>query len=267
MAELNFDASTVAPSTGTYDALPAGWYNAVIDNTEMKPTKAGTGAYLEIRFNVVDGEFTGRKVFARLNIRNPNPVAQEIGYKDLSAICHAVGIINVQQSQQLHNIPLKIKVSVTPADGQYEASNDIKAYRNINENVGGGAPAAPATTAPVIPQAAPAVAPQQAWQPPQQGAPQAAPAAQQAPAAAPVEQPWQQAPQQQPAPAVQQAPAAAPAAAPEQAWQQPAAQQPWQQAPQQAPAAAPQQQPAPQAAPAQAAPAGDPQAAVPPWQQ
>ena len=241
MAQLNFDANTVSPAD-SIEAIPAGWYNAQIDQSEMKPTKDGSGAYLELRFSVLDGQYANRKVFGRLNLRNANPVAQEIAYKQLSAICHATGVLQVQDSQQLHGRPMKIKVSVRAASGDYEDSNELKAFKNIIEAVDGpvGAPAA------------------------QGGAPwagQQAPAAQQA-------APWAGAPAATPAPTQQFAPpvqAPSPAAAAPQ-WQPPAAQQPWAQAPQQqAPVQqAPVQQPAPQQAPAAQHPA---QGATPPWMQ
>lgn len=237
MAQLNFDATQVAPDTGGGDPVPAGWYNVMIDESEMKPTKTEGGLRLSLRFTILDGQYANRKVFTGLNLKNANPVAQEIAYKQLSAICHAVGVMQVQDSQQLHGRPLKIKVKVKAAQGDYEASNDITAYKNINEQVDG-----PATGG------APAGAP---WATAPAPAPQAAPWAGQ-PAAAPV------APAQQFAPPVQ---APAPAAAAPQ-WQPPAAQQPWAQAPQhQAPV---QQAPAQQQAPAAQHPV---QGATPPWMQ
>ena len=275
MAQLNFDATQVAPDLG-FETVPAGWYNAMIDESEMKPTKDGSGAYLQARFNIIDGQYANRKIYMRLNLRNTNPVAQEIAYKQLSAIAHAVGVLHVQDSSQLHGLPMKIKVKLRKdTTGQYEDSNEISSIKNINEQVdmgsqAGAAPAgfggAPAGGMPPgfgAPQQAPVQQPQQQWQQPQNfgQAPQQAPAPQAAP-----QQPRQQAPAQQQAPQPQQAPAqAAPA---QQPWQQPAAaQQPWQQAPQQAPV----QQPAPQQAapaPQQAAPAGfNPQTATPPWAQ
>lgn len=284
MAQLNFDATKVAPEMG-FETVPAGWYNAMIDESEMKPTKDGSGAYLQTRFNIIDGQYANRKIYMRLNLRNTNPVAQEIAYKQLSAIAHAVGVLHVQDSSQLHGLPMKIKVKLRKdTSGQYEDSNEISSIKNINEQVDmgsqaaapaggfGGAPAGGMPPGFGAPQQPPVPQPQQPWQQPQNfgQAPQQAPAPQAAPQAAP-QQPWQQAPAQQPAFQPQQAPAqAAPA---QQPWQQPAAAQPWQQAPQQqAPAqqAAPQQAaPAPQqAAPQQAAPAGfNPQTAVPPWAQ
>ena len=278
MAQLNFDATQVAPDLG-FETVPAGWYNAMIDESEMKPTKDGSGAYLQTRFNIIDGQYANRKIYMRLNLRNTNPVAQEIAYKQLSAIAHAVGVLHVQDSSQLHGLPMKIKVKLRKdTSGQYEDSNEISTIKNINEQVDMGSQAAspaggfggvPAGGMPPgfgAPQQAPVQQPQQPWQQPQNfgQAPQQAPAPQAAP-----QQPWQQAPAQQPAPQPQQAPAQAapaqpwqqPAAA--QPWQQPAAAQPWQQAPvQQAPV--PQPAPVQQAAPQQAHPA---QSAVPPWAQ
>lgn len=238
MSVLNFDASRVAPSTGELDPIPAAWYIAMMDKSEMVPTKdaATTGhAYLECRFNIADGQFAGRKLFSRLNLRNSNPVAAEIAQKELSAICHAVGIMQVQDSQQLHGIPIKIKVKLKPATAQYSASNEITTFKPINF-----VPDAPAGTAPGAPQAfqAPVAPPQQqaAWN------------------NNPAPQQYPQAPQQAAAP-VYYAPAQAPAEAAPPAWGGAAPQQPWQQ-PQQPAAQAPQaaqppqyQHPAPAAAP------------------
>lgn len=147
-AQLNFDASTVAPAAA-FDPIPAGWYNVHITDSEAKPTGAGTGFYLELEMEVLDGAYAGRKVFDRLNLHNPNPVATEIAYKTLSAICHATGVIQVADSAQLHNRPMQCKVSLRAAgpgkDGQhYEASNEVKGYKGIGQAAPAAAPVAPA---------------------------------------------------------------------------------------------------------------------------
>lgn len=246
MAQLSFDASQVAPNAGTPDPVPDGWYNVMIDQSEMKPTKDGAGTYLELRFNVIDGQYANRKLFARLNLRNNNPVAQEIAYGELSAICHSTGVMQLQDSQQLHGIPLKVKAKVRPAKDGYDASNDLSGYKNINEQTGdapsggGGAPAgfgnpAPQNNAPQ--NAAPQNAGQQPWQqqPAQQPAQQANPQGGQ-------QQPWQQQPSQQPEQQPQQG--AQQQGAAQQPWQQPNNQQPAQEQPQQQqPQQPPQQQP------------------------
>jgi hypothetical protein len=285
MAILNFNAATVTPDTGFGEPLPAGWYNVMMTGSEMKPTKDGTGAYLACEYTVMDGQYANRKVFSNLNIRNNNPTAQEIAYKQLSAICHAVGVIQCQDSGELHGKPLKIKVKVRiDKTGEYEPSNDITAYKNIDEQVQGGAPAgnpamqqAPAGFA-GMPQQNPMAQPQQPWQ--QQQMP---PQNMQQPVQQPMQQQQFQQPQyqqqpQQPAqyqqqPMQPQGQQAAPAGAGQQPWEQAGNAQPWaqpqpqqmqqvQQAPQQQQM---QQQPVQQAQqnPVVQQFAG----AVPPWQQ
>ena len=81
MANLNgFDANTVDPATD-FEPLPAGKYLAVITDSEMKPTKAGTGSYLQIVWELIDGDFKGRKLWSRLNLDNPNATAVEIAQR------------------------------------------------------------------------------------------------------------------------------------------------------------------------------------------
>lgn len=150
MATLQFNAATVDP-TQSYDPLPDGWYTVVMTKSEMKPTKDGQNAYLETELTVQEPPYKGRKIFYRLNIKNANPVAQEIAYRQLSAICHAVGVIQVQDSQQLHGLPFKVKLVVKRDEsGKYDPSNEVKAIKSMNEdgapmqqNIGFTAPAAP----------------------------------------------------------------------------------------------------------------------------
>ena len=276
MALLNFNAANVPPDTGVMDALPTGWYEALADQSDIKPTKAGDGgAYLEVRFSITAPQnYAGRKVYARFNIRNSNPVAQDIGFKQLSAFCHAVGFLQVEHSEQLHNRPLKLRVKLKPSDGQYEASNDIAAYRPITEQVDLGpsaSSAAPASAAHAFtPPPAPSFTPPPAMG--QQFSPNFAPPA--VPNAPPQQQQQQFAQQQQlqggpqfapqfaPQQQVQQAPVQQ--APVQQTWQPPAAQQPWQNAEVQAGV---QQAQAPQGAPAQQVQQVVGTPPVPPWMQ
>lgn len=133
MAKLNFNASSVEP-TVSFQPVPDGWYNVMITESEMKPTKDGSGAYLELGMKILDGDHAGRMLYDRLNIQNKNPVAVEIAYRTLSAICHVTGVLQLQDSQQLHGIPFQAKVVVRPASNGYDASNDIKGYRDANGN-------------------------------------------------------------------------------------------------------------------------------------
>jgi len=276
MVQLNFDARQFVPLDN--DVIPEGWYNFVIDETNAMPTKDGNPNHLRLvlRFSIIDGPHQGRKVFTGLNMRHTNIQTMEIANRELSAICAALNLPYVQDTQQLHNIPLKGRVkTIKDPNGVYDDKSEIKSYKPINYVVPGvlaqpGAPAGAPATAPTgwAPQQAPQqTAPQQApvqqpWAPPQQTAPQQNGAYPQQTPQQPV---YQQPPQQQPQ---QTAP-------PNGGWQQPQTQQPWgqppqQQAPQQPQQAPQQQQPAQYAEP-QKQPAQQPGpvgfAAPPPTQQ
>lgn len=130
MSQLNFDARQVDPAQA-FDPVPAGWYTVQITASETKPTSKNNGSYLQLEMTILDGQYKGRKLFDRLNLNNENPVAVEIAYRTLSAICHATNVIQVRDSSELHNRPMEAKVSVRPADGNYDASNDVKGYRAL----------------------------------------------------------------------------------------------------------------------------------------
>ena len=129
MAILNFNANEVEPSR-ELDPIPAGKYVAVITDSEMKDTRAGTGRYLQLEFEITDGEFAGRKVWARLNIENRNPEAVRMARADLSAICRAVNVLTPGDSADLHNLPLVIKVHVRRDKNTGEISNEIRGYES-----------------------------------------------------------------------------------------------------------------------------------------
>lgn len=156
MAQLNnpFDASTVNPSPA-FETLPEGEYLVMVADSEMKPTNAKDGEYLNLTLEVLEGPYKGRIVFDRLNLVNKNAKAVEIAQRQLSQICHAVGVLRVNDSVELHNRPMIAKVGIEAGNpkkdaagnviGKYEDKNKVKSYRPAS----GPAPAvAPTTTAP-----------------------------------------------------------------------------------------------------------------------
>ena len=168
MANLGgtFDANNVQPSA-PMELLPPGRYIAQITESEMKDNKAGNGQMLKLTFEIIDGPATNRKLWANLNLVNPSTQAVEIAQRDLSAICHAVGKLQVNDSEELHFKPLALTVKVKPAGNDKHGI-----WREAQNEIGGYAPAGGAA-------AAPAFQPQRqapANQPPQQQArPTAAP--------------------------------------------------------------------------------------------
>ena len=122
-----FDANKVEPAT-PFEAIPAGKYLAVISASEMKPNKAGTGQFLQLVFTIIEGELRNRQVWARLNLENPNELAMKIAQAELSAICRAVGIMAPNDSVELHNLPLVIRVKCKRRKDTDEISNEIGGY-------------------------------------------------------------------------------------------------------------------------------------------
>jgi Protein of unknown function (DUF669) len=268
--QLNFDASNVAPDAGR-DTVPADWYDVQVSASEIVPTKDGSGKRLRIQARILSGNFAGRILFHAFNIVNNSAEAVRISMAQLSALAHAVGVLQVQDSEQLHGIPLKVKVKIRKGNDDYpDDQNEITVFKPASDpqptNMNANAPRVGGMPSGAAPSWAPAAgapqgfAPAQAAQPQQfaQQAPQAQPAQSwQAPAG---QQAWAngapQQPQAHPAQAAQHAPAVAdhPAVAAAQQAQPAFVQQPV-------------QQPVQQVAPQQAAPLQQPQVAAQPVQQ
>lgn len=128
MANLNgFDANNVDPASD-FEPLPAGKYLTTITASEMKPTRAGTGHYLELTFQVLDGEYKGRLLWSRLNLDNPNAQAVQIAQGELSAICRAVGVMRPKDSIEMHNLPLLVTVKCKKRQDNGDIVNEIRGY-------------------------------------------------------------------------------------------------------------------------------------------
>ncbi len=129
MSLLNFDANEVEPSKG-FEPIPAGKYVAVINDSEEKRNKAGTGTYLQLEFEIIEGDYAGRKLWVRLNLNNQNPDAVRMARADLSAICHAVNVLKPNDSVELHNIPLVINVRCRKDKNSDEIVNEVRGYES-----------------------------------------------------------------------------------------------------------------------------------------
>ena len=138
-----FDASKYEPQS-SFDPLPAGWYECYIANSERKPTKAGTGEYIQLELEIMGPTHAGRKVWDRLNIINNNDTAVQIALAMLSSICRAVGVMNPEDSAELHNKPLMVKLNISK-DEQYGDRNEVKEYA---KKEGAVPPAAPGRKSP-----------------------------------------------------------------------------------------------------------------------
>jgi len=131
MTELNFDSTVIEP-TGKFTPIPVNDYLAVITDSEMKDTKKGDGKYLLLTYEVVEGEFSGRKIFETLNLVNSNQTAVEIAQRALSAVCRATGVLHPKDSSELHGKPLVISVGIRAGSNGFDEKNVIKGYSRVD---------------------------------------------------------------------------------------------------------------------------------------
>jgi len=148
-----YDANELPQGNGNYDVLPAGWYDATVTQAELCDTKNGNGQYIKVRYDITGPAHQGRVVFGNLNIKNASSKAEEIGRQQLGELMRSIGLAKVTDTDQLIGGQLQIKLSIRPADGQYEAQNEVKGFKSLTGSVPAAAPAAK-TEAPA--QAAPA---------------------------------------------------------------------------------------------------------------
>ena len=128
MANLNgFNANDVEPNS-SFEPIPAGKYLAAITASETKPTKSGGGSFLELTFSILEGDYQGRLLWARLNLDNPNATAVKIARGDLSAICRAVNVMQPKDSTDLHNLPMVINVKLKKRVDNDELTNEIRGF-------------------------------------------------------------------------------------------------------------------------------------------
>src|SRR5688572_2017045 len=129
MVALPVPVQNTADLPDTGGAMPhitPGQYPAVIVESEMKPTSAGTGQFLALKVVITQGQFQGTEFTERLNIINQSADAVQIAIKTLARIAEAVGMTQTpSDSVQLHNKPFFIEVA-TEAGKEYTDNNGQK---------------------------------------------------------------------------------------------------------------------------------------------
>ena len=152
-----FNVNELPQGNGNFAPLPAGWYSATISQSELKDTKAGNGQYIKLRYDITGPTHQGRVVFGNLNIKNPNPKAEEIGRQNLGDIMRSIGLAKVTDTDQLIGGELVIKLEVKQ-DETYGAGNEVKGFKSASGSLAPAAAVIPAAAKSPAPAAAPAKA-------------------------------------------------------------------------------------------------------------
>jgi len=118
MPAWDFDATSYdEPATkSSFDPLPPGDYTAIVAESDMKDTKAGTGKYIELSIHIVEGQYEGRRLWERLNVYNPSEQAERIARSQLNNLSNAVGKTGATDTESLHDIPFIISLDIDRRD-------------------------------------------------------------------------------------------------------------------------------------------------------
>jgi hypothetical protein len=163
-----FDATTVEPDQGRdFAPLPAGAYEAEITGSEVKDASTGNGCYLKLE----------------LSDHRPDPPGPQGVVEHHAAQCErpgrehrpgaAVGPVprgrhpEADDSDQLFQKLVRVRLKVKPASGNYAAGNEVTAYEAMGSTppVPTSSAARPAANSPAAaPAAAPAAGAVPPWQ-------------------------------------------------------------------------------------------------------
>lgn len=104
-----FDATQHNPSQGT-GQLPCGVLDVVIANSDITSTKNGGSGLIKFELRVVSGDNEGATGTWLINLYNASAQTREIAEREFSALCHVTGVLSLNDTAALHNIPFKVEV-------------------------------------------------------------------------------------------------------------------------------------------------------------
>lgn len=118
MPTIDFDVTEyeAQPVRSGWDPLPPGDYTACVTSTDLKATKAGNGEYIELTIEIMDGEFSGRKIWERLNVNNPSEQTVQIARSQLNQLATALGQVPLKDTDQLLEIPFTLTLDIDRKD-------------------------------------------------------------------------------------------------------------------------------------------------------
>lgn len=126
-----------------FTLLPEGQYRVMVIDSAYKTTKAGTGRYVAVALQILDGVHKSQRLFANFNIENPSEQAQQIGRQQFKRFLLAVGITqSLRSEQEFHKLAANktLWVYVTQrTDDKGTRRNDVKRYMDAPDGSSQGA--------------------------------------------------------------------------------------------------------------------------------
>lgn len=118
----------------TYELIPAGKYVAVLASFEERNTLDDKGETekqgILCKYQLLEEPHKGRIVFDYINTIHPNDLTQDIGRKRLKALMNAANP-EAKTMMQLLDKAVNLTVGIRPAQGEYQAKNDVKGIASM----------------------------------------------------------------------------------------------------------------------------------------
>ena len=132
MSQLNESFNSNDHEEVSFDLIPNCEAPAVIVDSKIKDTSNGKGRMISLTIQIIDGPHKKRLLWENLVLWHESEKAVQIARGKLSSICKAVNTPVIEDTQQLHNKPMLIKVGIRKGKNGYEDSNVIKKYSPIS---------------------------------------------------------------------------------------------------------------------------------------
>jgi hypothetical protein len=112
-----------------YTPLPDGMYDLMVEAANLAPAKSNpANMRVSVTMSVIDGQYTGRKLFDGYNTVHSDATTQAIGQRGVYMLGLAVGLRRaVTDTDELLNIPFKALIASRENKGTGEMENYIKA--------------------------------------------------------------------------------------------------------------------------------------------
>lgn len=115
------------PSAG-YTPLPLDDYTLEIVESSYDANKDGDGMVLALKAQIMGGEFDQRPYFIWMDLENDDQDKQNRGQRDFAGLRRAIGILNPQDTEELHFKPFKVTIGTYTQKSTGEPKNTIKKY-------------------------------------------------------------------------------------------------------------------------------------------
>lgn len=138
MAQLgeSIDTQTTERSRDGFVDVPPGDYMMQIVANDEGAIKNGNGRFLNLRWQVLEGEFENQCVFQWINYIHNNPQAQEIGKGTIAKICDAVGFVgHLTDADVLMHVPCRVTVGWSKAQAGYDKKPEVKSVKPLHGEV------------------------------------------------------------------------------------------------------------------------------------